>query len=383
MSLALGGSSVVRPVASEDKAERSLAKRRALEAERAKRIFDVKARTIGVDVETLRQQVAEKRHLKELEAERDLFYDQIRVSMDGHAKFLQQEVEHAAAQKSIQTDQYRLTFQKKESRREWDLNDPKRVASDVPIRLGDDDPRLGPASIQKFQGEDLELCDRKRAQAQQMRQWIQQQTDERDAKRWLEAERDRQYEDREEEARVRAQELELAAQKQHREIALATAEFNKKLAEGKRRDDAILKERETLQNLQEITNALESPFLTESAEQCVHAFDSTRSRPDRFKGLPCDFSRQGQAEQRAERQRLKQEDAEKEAAWASFSEQQRRIAMKIEAEAKRKRQQQAAELLKEQKAQEAAHFAQKEELRELYRGQVTTDFLDNFNQSSR
>lgn len=40
--------------------------------------------------------------------------------------------------------------------REFDLNDPDALKKDRPAREGDDDPRLGPASLQKFDGEDLQ-----------------------------------------------------------------------------------------------------------------------------------------------------------------------------------------------------------------------------------
>jgi hypothetical protein len=45
--------------------------------------------------------------------------------------------------------------QGKPTTREWDLNRPDAKKLDVPARLGDDDPRCGPSSLQRFAGEDL------------------------------------------------------------------------------------------------------------------------------------------------------------------------------------------------------------------------------------
>jgi hypothetical protein len=45
--------------------------------------------------------------------------------------------------------------QGKATRREWDLSRPDAKRLDMPARLGDDDPRCGPASLQRFAGEDL------------------------------------------------------------------------------------------------------------------------------------------------------------------------------------------------------------------------------------
>lgn len=50
-------------------------------------------------------------------------------------------------------------LQGKSTRREWDLSRPDAKKLDVPARLGDDDPRCGPASLQRFAGEDLTVSD--------------------------------------------------------------------------------------------------------------------------------------------------------------------------------------------------------------------------------
>jgi hypothetical protein len=41
--------------------------------------------------------------------------------------------------------------------REWELNRPDAKLLDTPARMGDDDDRCGPASLQKFSGEDLSV----------------------------------------------------------------------------------------------------------------------------------------------------------------------------------------------------------------------------------
>jgi hypothetical protein len=46
-------------------------------------------------------------------------------------------------------------MQGKPTTREWDLNRPDAKKLDVPARLGGDDPRCGPSSLQRFAGEDL------------------------------------------------------------------------------------------------------------------------------------------------------------------------------------------------------------------------------------
>ncbi len=71
--------------------------------------------------------------------------------------------------------EFRATQQFAATRREFDLNDPEALKKATLTRQGDEDPRLGPSSLQVFQGEDLAAKERKRLQAEQQRQWLQQQ----------------------------------------------------------------------------------------------------------------------------------------------------------------------------------------------------------------
>ena len=61
--------------------------------------------------------------------------------------------------------------QTKEQRREWDLSNPQAVRLAQPARVGDDDERCGPASIQRFDGEDLTAAQRKKLQMAQQVAW--------------------------------------------------------------------------------------------------------------------------------------------------------------------------------------------------------------------
>lgn len=62
-----------------------------------------------------------------------------------------------------------------EARREFDLNDPNAKKKDVPARIGDDDPRCGPSSLQKFGGEDLMKRHREMVQQKAQASWVEQQ----------------------------------------------------------------------------------------------------------------------------------------------------------------------------------------------------------------
>ena len=51
------------------------------------------------------------------------------------------------------------------------LNDKSALRNEVPARVGDNDPRLGPASMQVFDGEDLREAERRELQHRQMKNW--------------------------------------------------------------------------------------------------------------------------------------------------------------------------------------------------------------------
>lgn len=46
---------------------------------------------------------------------------------------------------------FRRVYQRPEDRRDYDLYDPDRLKKSLPARTSDEDPRLGPASAQKYE----------------------------------------------------------------------------------------------------------------------------------------------------------------------------------------------------------------------------------------
>eukprot|EP01007_Sphenomonas_quadrangularis_P002434 NODE_391_length_1550_cov_180.762159_g284_i0.p1 GENE.NODE_391_length_1550_cov_180.762159_g284_i0~~NODE_391_length_1550_cov_180.762159_g284_i0.p1 ORF type:complete len:368 (-),score=85.18 NODE_391_length_1550_cov_180.762159_g284_i0:308-1411(-) len=357
-----------------------------MEESRAARIFDVKTRTIGIDRDALDEQVAEKQRIKDLEKTRDRFLDEQRVAMDQHATFLTRESEKARAQKQIAVDQYRNTYQKKDMRREWDLNNPRRVIDDLPPRIGDEDPRCGAASMQMFDGEDLSASERRRAQADQLKRWVQQQVDERDTKKWLEKDQDRELEERAEEMNQKAYDLEQSVRKQRQQVAAATADFNKQMAEAKRQETMLAKGRTTLQNLQEIQSHLDSDLMTENHMATLNATDPNRFRRDHFKGLSPAQQQAILNEQVAQREELKrrrEREAEDDRAWSAHEAQQLRLGTNLERQRNRERRESAMEVAQEQKRQAAEAALRRARERDLYRGEITEDFMGKFNSCSR
>lgn len=77
---------------------------------------------------------------------------------------------------------FQQSFQKPETRREFDLSDPLALRKDLPARQSDNDVRNTVSGMQRFLGEDLNFQERKKFQQEQNREWsLQQQRERKDA----------------------------------------------------------------------------------------------------------------------------------------------------------------------------------------------------------
>ena len=70
---------------------------------------------------------------------------------------------------------FQQSFQKPETRREFDLSDPLALKKDLPARQSDNDARNTVSGMQKFMGEDLNIHQRRKFQEEQNREWSLQQ----------------------------------------------------------------------------------------------------------------------------------------------------------------------------------------------------------------
>jgi hypothetical protein len=168
-----------------------------------------------------------------------------------------------------------------ESRREFDLNDPKFKKKDLPARVGDLDTRNGVSGLQKFQGEDLMKDERTRQQKLAMSSWIEQQKFEKAAVKAKEADEDAMRQ-----AYV-AQILTGVDARQDEDSNFRQAArmgqnaFNVQKISGnamQRADDRL---REQARNAQELRFHSTDPFLTETGQVIL---ESGRRRRDAYKG---------------------------------------------------------------------------------------------------
>ncbi|CAH8451673.1 unnamed protein product [Schistosoma bovis] len=361
--------------------------RRRREKERQARIFDSRTRQIGIDDEALKHQVEEKK-LRELdEKQRDLAYAADAARNDKIACLFEKRQHDDERELAKNLNEFRSVHQQPESRREFDLYDPNALKLDRPARVSDDDPRCGVASLQKFDGEDLNLKARMKYQREQLQNWFDRQIEERNRAENAKKEADRLYDLKRRELDQRACELQKAEEQCRRAINIAMQRYNKLLKE-ESDQKALLKAKQTEDdNMTEICNAIYGDFLSENPAQAISAFGTNRIIPDRYKGMTLEQIkdiRKSQEEQMKERERQlarqKQEDEE----WDNQLLKSSRLGLLIEREIER-----STREINRKVAEKNLQLAHEQKAfqdylnKELYTNQPTGHYFTQFNTTSR
>jgi len=365
----------------------AIERRRQKELERQSRIFNAKIRTIGVDIEAIEQQCAERNWIEGEERRRHEAFAQNMIRNDKICALLQKRQEDDLRKLNVKLNEFRKVYQTPESRKEWDLNDPDAKLKDKPARVSDDDPRCGISSLQMFLGEDLNDKGRKKLQQEQTREWYKQQMmekmqDESNAKqaKYL-------YDLKAIENDQRAMELARAEQECKRAIKIATTDLNKALSNERAAKLDLERQQEQDDNMTEIANNVFGDMLTENPNVAQSAFGSHRVIPDRWKGMsPAELNsiRSTQNNQILEKKRLEEEERQQREAWdkqriaqAKAGTIMERQQEKIRQELQKKQAEENLRLAAEQRAH--TEYLQKE----VYTNQPTSAYFDQFNRSSR
>lgn len=289
----------------------AIERRRRLEKERQSRIFNNKHRLIGIDKNALEQQVNDKKFMEEMEQKRNEAFAHDMIRNDKIGLLLDRRQEHDEHEMKRALNEFRSLHQQPDGRREWDLQDPESLKKDKPARVNDDDPRCGPASIQKFDGEDLNSHARLKYQQEQLREWSLQQQHEKNISKMQQNMANKLYDLKQMELDSRARALQKAEEDCRRAINTATKDYNEALMRETKQKQAIKKMQEEDDNMTEIANALFSDLLTENPEQAVSSFGPNRVVPDRWKGMSAEQIekiRKEQIRQVEEKKRLAEMD---------------------------------------------------------------------------
>eukprot|EP00297_Palpitomonas_bilix_P006905 CAMPEP_0113868758 /NCGR_PEP_ID=MMETSP0780_2-20120614/1167_1 /TAXON_ID=652834 /ORGANISM="Palpitomonas bilix" /LENGTH=382 /DNA_ID=CAMNT_0000853877 /DNA_START=130 /DNA_END=1278 /DNA_ORIENTATION=- /assembly_acc=CAM_ASM_000599 len=278
--------SAVTEKSQEERAALKVEQKQGVENNRKPRIFDPKIRTIGQDVQALEAQIAEKKRIADWEKERERLYDAYMVKMSRDLMRGEGEAERTKRQFEKEVLQYRMNEQQASQRREYDLNDPNSLRNSEPIRDGDDDPRLGVSSLQKFQGEDVEYARRLKEQQDIQREWILQQIEEQRQARIQEANEGSDFSQKTLATANRMMNAEAEFRQHLRDLQAETRDYNLDLARAKKQKEYEEKLKDLEASKEEINKTVNGSILNENLTATTKSMlGDHRKVPYAYKGL--------------------------------------------------------------------------------------------------
>lgn len=208
--------------------------------------------------------------------------------------------------------------------------------------------QIGVSSLKIFDGEDLTYGDRKRIQALQQKDWIEQQIKEKQERLRAEKEAEANYASQTVGLNSMRKELEDDYTFKQKTMKKAYMEVNRTLAQEKADRDKTQIEQEELAKKSHIEYNTGHNFYTENTQTCQSQLANHRVIPYHWKGMN-EHQRTGilheQDKQRKETENIKNLREEEEKLYDLQAEHQRKMQIQLEREKQRKRE----ELLKNQK----------------------------------
>lgn len=365
----------------------AIERRRNQEEQRKSRIFNAKTRLIGIDLQGLEVQNNDRKQMEEMECQRAEAYAKDAIRNDKISQMLEARQNHDNVELNKALNEFRELHQQPSNRREFDLYDPEYLLKDKPARVSDDDPRLGPSSLQKFDGEDLNNKARTKFQQEQLREWSEAQKRERDQAEANQKKADRLYELKMKELDQRAMELQAAEEDCRRAIDQATKDYNAAQARENDARQNLKKQQELDDNATELANHIYGDVLTENPAVAQSAFGPHRVIPDRWKGMSPEQVadiRRTQDIQRKENERKRQEEALRDAEYERQSAANARAGMLLEREKDRRERDLKNQLAGENKRLSNEQNSHKDYMnQEVYTNEPSAAYFMQFNTTTR
>ncbi|CAM4678185.1 unnamed protein product [Leuciscus chuanchicus] len=369
--------------------QRAVERRRAAEAERKNRIFNSRSRVIGVDLRALHKQQDEKRERLEMEKQRDMAHDLLRLSLDETA--LQQKKEEDELRRELAQDmiKFRAIHQRPEDSRDADINYDRQEAPDAGISVSGS--ALGPASMQVFLGEGINENEKKRAEMEMNERNLRAQKEERE-KQEREKKNRELLTDRElVEKDLRAVQLNALEEECKRVARIELSRYNQDQAEERIERERQERLRREGEDLAELRYTVTSDLLTERPEAAKRVTESSAEGPrvltDRWKGMTpqqiSDIHRK-RDEQCLEKERLREMERQRDLAWDYHLTERARQQEREETRDKGLQRERRAQLDKynQQLAREQQEHQEYLD-RQLYTNRPKVQYFTQFNTSSR
>jgi hypothetical protein len=370
-------------LAQEEKMKKKFEVMGARRAARMDVLLDPRRRTMGVDKDFLVEQ-EQAVHAKKEDEKAEEKKQMAETAAICSAVSMLERQEAAATRAKLQAAASQSAT--KESSDTWDLNDPKMVLKTMPARIGLDDPRLGPSSIQVFSGEDPLALERKAIQSAQFRAWLKQVQEEKDALKKKEYDEMMAFSKRSDGVGQTVEAIEKQQATIARQRFIEAKDYNLRMIGEKAAMKMAAKAEDEWADKQAmntlVTSGAGMGFLGENVSDGVSHANPNRIRPDYYRGRP---SASGDVLMNGYKEQMKTRIIDKEAQkaldlkLAAEAAEGRRLAFLVERqheEDKLRRNREMKEALDKQLQEaEARKRAQKEE---DHRPAFTKDFFEAF-----
>jgi hypothetical protein len=341
---------------------------------RTSTILDPRVRRIGLDVNTIQAQIAERKQREAREKARDdAFVHQELV----HQRLLLESAENERQQRrrvSQSDDRFRTTLQRADQSREYDIWRPDLRCISRPARTSDNESALGLSSGQVFQGEDQRISERLADQARQRTEWLQEQVRERAAIQRREQTEDLQNQLVQLETQKRLSELEQQTEIGRAAVRRQIAGDNLNMAQERRRREDEARAAEQRMEDAELRENARSATITERMGRRGGA-------PMEYRGMTVDEQKEviaEQARQVDENQTRRRDESQRDEQWRQYQEYIRAQGDLAEAQWRRKTAQEQEEVYRTH-LQQQAEFQERERRmnRDVYGTNVPDDSYYN------
>ncbi|XP_056305756.1 RIB43A-like with coiled-coils protein 1 [Danio aesculapii] len=373
----------------DESVRQAVERRRAAEAERKSRIFNTRTRVIGVDLHSLHKQQEDKQERQEMEKQRDVSYDLLRLSLDEMAMQRKKEEDELRGELARDLVQFRAIHQRAEDSLDADINYDRKGAPTTSVPVSDS--ALGPASMQVFLGEGIKEDEKKRSQMELNEKNLRAQKEEREKRVREEKNRELLTSRVLVEKDLRAVQLNALEEDCKREARVALSHYNQVQAEERMEREQQDRMRREGEELAELHYMVTSDLLTERPEAASRTKESSADAPrvltDHWKGMSpqqiSDIHRKRE-EQRFEKERLRERERQRDLAWdyhlteqSRQQERDERKDMELRRETRIQLDKYNQQLAREQQAHQ--QFLDKQ----LYTNRPSVQYFTQFSTSSR
>nr|XP_006219322.2 RIB43A-like with coiled-coils protein 1 isoform X1 [Vicugna pacos] len=311
--------------------------RRNREKERQSRVFNVRTKVMGVDVEALNSQVEERKLRETTERSKEAAYGTTQVQYDVVAQMLQKEEAERNRRLSKKIQEFREQKQQLKKKCEFDPWDPFRLWMKYPAPLRDNDPYCGAASLQYFPGENRDRARCPRMQQEQFRYNLERQLQEQQQARANETCIDMLSDQLRLAMNIRATQMAKLEESYRMAPMSAMANANKaqaaEMAEQQRRE----RQRQQEANLMEIQSQVSSNLLSENPQVAQNPVAPHRVLPYYLMGMTPEQRaaiRRVQEAQRREKEAQRQAEQALDSEWESQAVNLAQAAMELEEQEK-------------------------------------------------